>query len=185
MFSPVLDTPRLTMQNLVPEHPEFVLGRFGHPDACRYLVDAPPVRTPADAEEIIAIHDEAEQRLRNRWVFVSKADSRPIGTLGFHVFDLPNRAIEVGYDLNPTHWGRGLMSEALTGGLDHVFSELGVFKAEAWVHVANGRSSALLVRHGFTREGTIRAKYFFDGAWHDHHLYGLLKPDRIQDRSNS
>lgn len=166
------------MRNMAPEHQDFVFAHFGDPDVHRYLVDAEPVRSVADAAEIVAFYASPEQRLRNRWVLTLRADAQPIGTLGFHAFDQRNRAIEVGYDLSPAYWGRGLMSEALGAGLEHVFTGLGVHRVEAWVHIANRSSATLLERHAFVREGTVRAKYFFDGDWHDHDLYSLLEEDR-------
>ena len=166
------------MVNMTREHVDFVLEHFGDPEVNRYMVDAEPVSHLADAEEIVAFYEDPEQRLRNRWVLVDKSDGKPVGTLGFHIFDQANRAIEVGYDLSPARWGIGLMSEALAAGLDHVFTALGVYRVEAYVHVEDRRSSALLERHRFTREGTLRAKYLFNDTWHDHHVYGLLEPDR-------
>jgi [ribosomal protein S5]-alanine N-acetyltransferase len=178
MFSPELSTERLDLVNMGPDHLDFVFEHFGNPDVHRYLVDEEPVRTMDAAREIVAFYEDPEDRLRNRWVLTLKNGSVPIGTLGFHVYDPANRSIEVGYDLNPSHWGKGLMSEALSTGLDHVFSDLGVYRVDAWVHVENERSCTIAERHGFVREGTVRAKYFFDGTWHDHHHYGLIEPDR-------
>jgi len=178
VFSPELETRRLALANMKPEHQGFVHRHFSNTDVSRYLVDAAPVRTLADAGEIIAFYEDPESTLRNRWVLIDKSDRQPVGTIGFHRFDEPNRRIEVGYDLSPTRWGSGLMSEAMTAVLDHAFTGLDLYRVEAYVHVGNHRSTALLERHRFEREGTIRAQYLFDGVWHDHHLYGLLEPDR-------
>jgi RimJ/RimL family protein N-acetyltransferase len=183
LFSPQLTTARLELCNIGPEHRDFVLRHFADPEVNRFLVDADPVREPADADEIIEFYEEPERRLRNRWVLLERPQLEAIGTVGLHALDRRRRKVEIGYDLDPARWGRGLMSEALSAVLDHVFDTLGLYRIEAFVDVDNDRSGALLRRLGFVREGTLRAMYFFDGRWHDHHLYALLATDRAAANS--
>lgn len=137
MFSPHLETDRLLLVNMGPEHLDFVFSHFSQPDVHQFLVDEEPVRTMADAEEIVEFYEEPERRRRNRWVLVDRATMQPIGTLGLHACDERNRSIEVSYDLGPGSWGKGLMSEALTAALRHAFSTLGVYRVEAHVQVEN------------------------------------------------
>lgn len=178
MFSPPLETPRLTLRNLRAGDLEFVRSHFGDPEVHRFLVDTDPVTTDDDAQEIIDFYADPERLERNRWVLVERSSGRSIGTVGLHAYDRAHRKIEVGYDLTPGHRGQGLMHEALVAALEHAFEGLGVHRVEAFVHVANDSSSRLLERLGFVREGTIRAQYWRAGAWHDHHLYSLLSTDR-------
>jgi len=177
-FSPPLDTPRLELRNLGPEHRDFVFRHFADPRVSEFLVDADPVRTQADADEIVEFYEHPETRHRNRWVLHERPELEPIGTIGLHGYDPHRRKVEVGYDLAPDRWGNGLMSEALAAVLDHAFDQIGAHRIEAFVHVDNARSAALLERHRFVLEGTVRAMYFFDGRWHDHHLFALLSTDR-------
>ena len=177
MFSPTLETERLILRNLEAGDLAFVRSHFGDPEVHRHLVDTDPVTTEEEAQEIIDFYADPERLERNRWVLVERASGASIGTVGLHAYDTANRKIEVGYDLSRAHWGRGLMHEALVAVLDHAFEGLGVHRVEAFVHVANHRSSRLLERLGFVREGTIRAQYWRNGAWHDHHLYSRLATD--------
>lgn len=177
-FSPDLDTTRLELRNLGPEHRDFVLAHFSDPEVSRYLVDDDPVTDQAGADEIVDFYRDPGTRLRNRWVLLERPDFRPIGTIGLHAYDVRRRKIEVGYDLAPPRWGHGLMSEALAAVLDHAFGAIEVHRVEAFVHVDNVRSAALLQRHGFRREGTIRDMYFAGGRWHDHDLFSLLATER-------
>ena len=178
MFSPALETPRLILRNLEPGDLEFVRSHFGDPEVHRFLVDTDPVASDEDAREVVDLYADPERLERNRWVLVERSSGRSIGTVGLHAYDRSNRKVEVGYDLAPGHRGQGLMHEALRAVLEHAFDGLGVHRVEAFVHVANDDSSRLLERLGFSREGTIRAQYWRDGAWHDHHLYSLLSTDR-------
>ena len=80
MFSPELTTARLSFHNLGRQHLDFVFAHFSNPEVNHYLVDADPVRSPADAEEIVAFYEDPE---RNRWVLITKDGGQPVGTLGF------------------------------------------------------------------------------------------------------
>jgi ribosomal-protein-alanine N-acetyltransferase len=179
-FSPEIQTDRLRLRNIGPEHLDFVFRHFSHREVARFLVDAEPVRTVADAQELIEFYEVPERRLRNRWVLHRREDDQPIGTLGLHAYDRHRRKIEIGYDLAPAHWGRGLMAEAAAAAVGHAFESIDVYRIEAYVHVDNARSTKLLDRLGFSREGTLRAMYHFDDRWHDHHIYSLLAPERHQ-----
>ena len=108
---------------------------------------------------------------------LAEGDETAIGTVGLHAYKPARRKIEIGYDLAPAQWGRGLMAEAVTAAVHHAFTTVDAYRIEAFVHVDNVRSITLLERLRFTREGTIRAMYHFGGTWHDHLLYSLLAPE--------
>lgn len=177
MFSPPLETERLILRNLGTKDLPFVFAHFGDPEVHRHLVDTDPVTTEVEAQEIIDFYADPERLDRNRWVLVEKSSGESIGTAGLHAYDRHNRKIEIGYDLSPAWWGRGFMQEALDVVIEHCFGTLNVHRIEAFVHTDNSRSSRLLERLGFQREGTIRAQYWRNGVWHDHHLYSLLATD--------
>ena len=84
LFSPQLTTARLELHNVGPEHRDFVFRHFADPEVNRFLVDADPVREPADADEIIEFYEQPERRLRNRWVLLERPRLEAIGTVGLH-----------------------------------------------------------------------------------------------------
>jgi len=90
------------------------------------------------------------------------------------------RTWELGYVFNPDHWGRGYATEACTGLLGHVFTELRGHRVIAECSPENTRSWALLDRLGFRREGHHHEAASFvtdaDGeqCWHDSYLYAVL-----------
>jgi RimJ/RimL family protein N-acetyltransferase len=51
---------------------------------------------------------------------------------------------------------------------------MGLHRVEAIVAVTNERSTYLLRRLGFAREGLLRDSFFGGGRFHDHELYALL-----------
>lgn len=86
-------------------------------------------------------------------------------------------AATLGYSLDRRFVGHGVMFEALSAALDHVFGELGLHRVMANYIPTNERSGRLLRRLGFVVEGYARDYLFIDGAWRDHVLTALTSPN--------
>jgi RimJ/RimL family protein N-acetyltransferase len=71
------------------------------------------------------------------------------------------------------------MREAVGAMLQHGFGQMHLHRVEALVAVANTRSSHLLLRLGFAREGLLRDSFFSGGCFHDHELYAILSDGRV------
>jgi ribosomal-protein-alanine N-acetyltransferase len=174
---PVLRTERLVLRPMATSDVEFVLRHFGDPLVHRYLVDSQPTATLRDAQSIVDFYTLEPSPLRMRWVITTAVDGEPIGTCGFHLRSLSHHRAEVGYDLTPTWWGRGVMSEAVAVVLGHGFDSLGLHRIAACIHPENTPSLRLAERLGFVREGIAR-DLFFDGSnYHDHWMLSLLAED--------
>ncbi len=100
-----------------------------------------------------------------------------IGTCALHAFHHANLRCEIGYLLSRSHWGRGLMSEALKPLLRHAFDGLRLHRIEADIDPDNTASARLLEALGFRSEGRLRERWFVDGRFSDSQLYGLLASD--------
>jgi ribosomal-protein-alanine N-acetyltransferase len=92
-----------------------------------------------------------------RWGIVERGGAELVGSIGYYrLVDGPPRQAEVGYDLVPERWGRGIMTEALQAMVTYCTQVLGVERLEALVLLDNDRSARLLERAGFRREGVLR-----------------------------
>ena len=100
-----------------------------------------------------------------------------IGTCALWHIDAQCRRAEIGYMLAPAGWGQGYMREALSSLLDYAFAELDLNRIEADTDPRNERSTALLERLGFTKEGHFRERCIVDGEVSDAAMYGLLRRD--------
>ena len=74
----------------------------------------------------------------------------------------------VGYHIEETEQGKGLMSEALGLAVGYMFEQRGLHRVTASHLPENGRSARMLERLGFQSEGLAKAFLFIDGAWRDH-----------------
>jgi ribosomal-protein-alanine N-acetyltransferase len=87
------------------------------------------------------------------------------------------QAAYLGYELDHAQVGKGLMYEALTASIAHVFQHLKLHRLMANHVPSNERSGRLLRRLGFSVEGYARDYLLLDGVWKDHVLTSLLNPD--------
>lgn len=105
------------------------------------------------------------------------AGDRIIGDINFtSVVRGVFQAAYLGYELDREQVGQGLMSEALSVSIAHVFRHMHLHRLMANYVPSNERSGRLLRRLGFSVEGYARDYLFLDGAWKDHVLTSLTNP---------
>ena len=113
------------------------------------------------------------------WLFAPDEPGVALGQI--HFTQIARRAFHnamLGYAIDATHEGRGLMREALQAALADAFGQrVHLHRVQANVRPENIRSLALLSRLGFEREGLAREYLFIDGAWRDHVMTALRNPD--------
>jgi len=80
----------------------------------------------------------------------------------------------LGYSLDQDAQGKGLMYEALTAAIRHVFDGIGMHRVQANYLPTNERSGSLLRRLGFQVEGYARDYIFIRDEWRDHILTALV-----------
>ncbi|MBS1510151.1 MAG: GNAT family N-acetyltransferase [Bacteroidetes bacterium] len=110
------------------------------------------------------------------FLLIDKATHTPVGECGFHTLNLTHRRTELFYLLRDDQYKKkGLMSEALPRVLQFGFEALNLHRIEALVDSANTPSVKLLLKNGFTKEGTMREDYCVNGVNEDSDCYSLLK----------
>lgn len=170
-------TPRLTLRPADERDLDDLMAVNGDPEVTRFL----PYATWQSLEDGRAWLRRADALTASgtgrQLVLVERGDARVIGTLLVFRFDEGSARVELGYVLGRSHWGRGLMSEAVEATCTHAFSTLGMRRIEAEVNPDNAASNALLQKVGFTREGTLRQRWVAKGQAYDTHIYGCLAQD--------
>ncbi|MDR1508870.1 MAG: GNAT family N-acetyltransferase [Synergistaceae bacterium] len=129
-------------------------------------------------------HDESVQMLyvlRSLWEndagirWGVELDGLLIGTCGFHNLNRGARRGELGYELDYECWGKGYMRKALEPVLDYGFNIMRFERIEVFLTVDNDRSAALLLKLGFTLEGTLRAYALSPKGLIDQNCFSILK----------
>lgn len=101
------------------------------------------------------------------------ADSQAdvLGIIRFsQIFRGPFQACYLGFSLAESAVGRGVMQEALTAAIGHMFDDRHLHRVMANYLPRNRRSGALLQRLGFVQEGLAKHYLQINGAWEDHVL---------------
>ena len=88
------------------------------------------------------------------WVLVLKGEERAIGSCCYWHFDWGSRWAELGYELRRSHWGKGIMTEALAPVLAYGFEGVRLNRVEACPMAENVASNAILLKLGFKHEGS-------------------------------
>lgn len=83
----------------------------------------------------------------------------------------------LGYWLDQTHNGHGLMSEAVRTICPFVFEELALHRIEATTLPHNYGSQRVLAQAGFRDEGLALNYLQIDGHWQDHKRFALTRED--------
>jgi [ribosomal protein S5]-alanine N-acetyltransferase len=174
-YFPDLETDRMYLRQLTLDDTEFMFKQFSDPQVCQYLMDEPPVKDRAEAQEIIKMFLEPEGKTHNRWGMIRKTDNQLIGTCGFHHWEKSYFRAEIGYDLTPDCWGQGYMTEALRAMIKNGFDRMGLNRMDAMVYVGNDRSLQVLKKQGFKEEGILRDYFYLEGVFYDHYLLSLLR----------
>ncbi len=104
-------------------------------------------------------------------------DRTLLGTCALWRIDVQSRRAEIGYILGSPVWGHGYMHEALSALLEYAFTELDLNRIEADTDPRNDRSTRLLERLGFLKEGHFRERCIVDGEVSDAAMYGMLRRD--------
>ena len=160
-----ISTPRLKLRTAQADDLEGIHAVLSDAAAMRWWA-TPPHQTLAETEAWLAAmmangSDHPD--------FIIECDGEVIGKI---VFWAPP---EVGYILHPSHWRRGLASEALTAAIDHLFAHRSFDQITADVDPANDASIRLLERMGFTKTGSAERTMQVGGIWVDSLFYALTR----------
>ena len=142
---PEIETERLLLKELTSKDAAGLFLLFSNPDVTRYM-DIDPLQKESEALEIIEFHFDDSGC---RWGLYDRETSQLIGTCGYHLWRKDTHTAEIGYDLSPAYWGKGIMQEALNAIIDFGFNTMDLRIIEAEVEPENKQSIRLLEKLNF------------------------------------
>ncbi len=110
-----------------------------------------------------------------RWGITLKGSDQLIGSAGLYFWRKETRQAEAGYDLDPKHWKKGIMTEAMTAIIQYGFDRMDLNRIELLISPRNKGSMALAKKLGFKKEGVLREHWTWRGRVSDDFLLSLLK----------
>jgi [ribosomal protein S5]-alanine N-acetyltransferase len=103
-------------------------------------------------------------------------DGKVVGSIGFFPFDDVYRLSgEIGYWLAEPHWGKGIVTEAVTVLTDYIFQHSDIVRIQAEVFQQNPASARVLEKAGYKREATLEKSVVKSGVLMDAWMYVKLK----------
>jgi ribosomal-protein-alanine N-acetyltransferase len=148
-----LTTERLFLRELRLDDAEEIFRLRSNQDV-NALIDRPSVVTIDDAIEFIKkIKTLAANREVIMWVITLMGEAKLIGTILYWHIEWENRKAEIGYELLPEYWGKGIMAETLRKVIGFGFEQLKFKKITADPKTNNKKSIRLLEKLGFEKTG--------------------------------
>jgi ribosomal-protein-serine acetyltransferase len=96
------------------------------------------------------------------------------GGMGCRAIDWRNRSTSVGYWLDASRQGRGIITRCCAVFVDHLFRTIGVNRIEIRCATDNLRSAAIPRRLGFVQEGVARQAEFCNGKYADLLVFSMV-----------
>lgn len=110
------------------------------------------------------------------WAISLPGDEALIGTIGYWRILKDHYRAEIGYMIQPSQQGKGLMKEAIEAVLKYGFQDMKLHSVEANVNPGNLPSINLLEKCGFVKEAHFRENYYYKGLFLDSAVYSLISP---------
>ena len=166
---PTIHTARLVLtpveeRDLAPLH-----AHWNDPLVARWLWDANPVPLQTVADLVARSTRRFQHAGWGMWALRPATDAPLIGACGLSSFE-PAPGMELLYSLAPTHWSRGLATEAATAVLAYAFDILALPEVLATTDDGNHPSLRLLTRLGATPTSRIQV------GPHTHPCFRIQRP---------
>ncbi|MGE8207645.1 GNAT family N-acetyltransferase [Heyndrickxia sp. NPDC080065] len=172
---PMLETERLVLRELVENDAQDILKCFSNDDVLRYYGQKPLTSIEQVKQIIKNFAGQFKEKNGVKWGIELKETGIMIGTIGLQEWSLEHKRANISYALFPEKWGNGYASEAVDKVISYGFQELGLERIGAVVFVENIASSQLLIKLGFTKEGTLKKYMYQNDISYDTDVYSLLK----------
>lgn len=174
---PVLETERLILRHITKADSDVMLKLRSDVAAMRYL-DRPIAVSIDDVHALLRrMDDDIDNNDGVSWGLELKQSGQLIGTLGYYRLKKEHFRGEIGYMLFPSHWRKGLMSEAMHRVMDYGFNTLGFHSIEADINPDNEASKGILLKMGFVQEAYFKENCFYEGKFLDTMIFSMLKKD--------
>ena len=137
-------------------------------------------RTEDDVRAFVgAFVAQQEERPRRKFqlALVLKGDGRLIGSGGVRVRDPEGRQADIGYELDPHSWGRGLATEAARELLRFGFEDLRMHRVSGDCVADNAASARVMEKIGMRREALLREQAWYKDRWWDALVYAVLEDE--------
>ena len=166
-----LRTPRLLLRPWHFSDVPAVLGYSADPAFSRFLRNFPEPYTEGDAEHYIATCILGDWDIHAQ--FAIEFEGAAIGDISLYI-DVGTKVGTLGYGIAPSHWGKGIVTEAAGTVIAYAFDTLKLPKVRATADGENVASHRVMEKLGMQREGYFHSHRVLRGERRDMVEYGLV-----------
>jgi Acetyltransferases, including N-acetylases of ribosomal proteins len=174
---PELETKRLYLRKIIPDHANDMFEYSKDPNVTKYLTWTPHTSVKQTENYIKLLQKQYQNGSFFDWGLVCKEDMRFIGTCGFTSFDYEQNKAEIGYVISENYRGNGLACEAALKVMEFAFDTLLVDKVEAKFIDGNLPSARVMQKCGMKFEAIYHNSMFIKGEYKTIQVYSILKKD--------
>lgn len=176
---PLLATDRLLLRQMTLADAPAVQRLRSNVEVMKYI-NRPLTLTITEAETWIGVIMQALEKAEGiTWcICLKEAPAEHVGSIGLWRIEKENYRAEIGYMLQPSLQGKGIMYEALKEVVKYGFEEMKLHSIEAQIDPRNAASAALLTKAGFGQEAYFKENYYLRGSFADTAVFSLLTPHR-------
>ena len=172
---PLIETPRLHLRAPTLDDEDAMFRVASDPLVLKYLCRAAPTREQT-REKLVKVLDGIRGGTNILWMLIDRESGATLGSACLWNWDEPCFRAEVGYDLAPAWWGRGLVTEAMTAILRFGWKRMKLHSVEAQIHPENQASIRVVEKLGFQKEAHFRENHFNGVSFEDTTVYSRIAP---------
>lgn len=153
---------------------------YSDPEVNKFILCEIPRDLESARRELYYWRNVFYQRDGIYFAIADKITNQMIGSIGLTSYNSYQSRIEISYDLAKEYWRQGIISKALSAILEYGFSNFcfgKINRIEAFVATNNEPSINLLLKSGFTLEGTLRQHRYHRGKYVDVYSFSILRSD--------
>ncbi|MEK4084432.1 GNAT family N-acetyltransferase [Psychrobacillus sp. FSL K6-1415] len=177
MGFPNLETTRLNLVQVEKEHAQSFYEIMSRNEVTKYY-GMESLKSLEDALKIVESFQNTYKSKRGiRWGIVLRDTGEFVGTLGLNNLSTRSKKAEIGFELHPSHWNKGIMTEAVREILRYSFEDLEIYRIGGITYPQNEPSIQLLKRLSFTEEGLLRGYLYQNNQSHHALVFSLLRTE--------
>jgi [ribosomal protein S5]-alanine N-acetyltransferase len=183
---PELHAGRLLLRRMKEEDAPEIFFLRSEPAVMQYLTREPATTVDDAVQHIRRINKFIDENKSILWgIAFRDQPGKLIGTICLYQFDPDNSRTEIGYELHPEHWGKGIMKSVILRVLDYGYQQLDLHTIAAQVSPGNLASCRVLESTGFSKEGYQKENLYFNGQFVDTALYAKINPWHLPPAAKS
>jgi len=153
-----VETARLLLRPWQPDDLERLVRLYADPQVARYVSrDGQPIPRERSVPAFEPFVEQWERKGYGPWAAVDKHSGRWLGEIGLNELpDFPGpHKVEVGWELDPSVWGRGLATEGGRAAVRYGFQVVGLERIVSATVPANVASRRVMEKCELTFQGEL------------------------------